>query len=374
MSKEKPMNRFQELAGTGERAYTKALRLLLANPETQHVALGSLSKLTPGGLMLSAPIVVRREEALASGATPDIIIESETAFVAVENKINAKLTHHQRTSYLKEIEKDSRQHKALLFVVPDERVARYESEVAGLVGCATLRQAQVHLRTRGVVLHIVTWSEVAAELLQSVASLGPVAQADIKDFADFVRSGPTGGDLDDERVSVTPEQAELLAASSLSSLFSICDEVTHVLRGVFREFAKEWPLKVASRRRERSFFWVEVTGRRRHLATEFRVGVDDWGFWSEFGLSPIWITWTQEYDFNEVEAQALIATLKKEGLDPRHMNARDFLEDDETDAGEEMDFFAFGVPIIIPPTEDISFEVGTFKDTVHRILRTVVKR
>src|SRR5258708_7050417 len=130
----------ETLVGKGELGRTRTLAYLLQEAEHKQIVLRALTRALPS-LKFEDAVTVEHGKPMHSGAIPDIVISSRSAFYVVEGKLGANLTERQRGEYLDLVIRDPRERRALVFVVPSRRLPRYEREVAHLVKASTLRQA-----------------------------------------------------------------------------------------------------------------------------------------------------------------------------------------------------------------------------------------
>jgi hypothetical protein len=343
------VNRIAQLAGTGERAHTKALQVLLNDNNIQWLVLHSIAQLTPG-LSLRGPMQVRFEDIQPGGATPDLVLESSQELLFLESKLKATLTPHQRKNYLKLVENSPHTTRALIFITPDKEATRYEPEIAAIAGCDTLREAQIALRSRRVFLHILTWGELADSLAASAPRLQPESAAWVNEFVDYIRRGPAGEGPNAREVwAVTPSQAANLADPYTGFLVSVANRVVLYAEEQLCALRSGYSLALEFEPEKRppgSMLCIEAGPARLMLGVHPRLA-------RTYGRSPVWMSWNIAPKLTR-EAEAVKERLQAVPL--------------EVILEQPPPCYVLGVPLVIPPTPNIE----SYAPRVREILASVL--
>lgn len=356
-------NKFAELAGTGERAYTKALSVLLKDREIQPLVLEALANLTPG-LRLRGEFEIAREKQLGDGSIPDLVLESQDTLLLLESKIAAALTRHQRRDYLQNVIEDPHPIKGLIFLVPEAGITEYECHVAGLAGCQTIREAQTILRKEGVILHLMTWNELAQEIRGNPRDLSPQAKEWVDQFLDFIGQGISEvGDEAEEAIPIAEEQVRELSEKSLGELLLLGKRILEVVKESLWDLEDKYRFDHKKKPRTGTAHRIVLLGPRNREVADISVGIFP-ELAAKFGKSLLWITW-DEYDTNEIEVKSKVDFLKDNQIDAEYIRYK-FEDEDEA-------YYLIGVPIFINKTDNLWREKDIFTDIFDKLFQVLLR-
>lgn len=218
---------YPRIKGSQEDVATYSLGYILEQSEVLNHAFTKLiaRKLN---VKLNEPLIYSCQDSDSKTGRPDIAgyMNGELKILC-EAKFYAGLTEYQPSSYLKRLQKQTKEDGGLLFICPKSRIISLWDKLCILAEEHGLKGMCINdfcIDYSGITMSIVSWSEINAELMRVAIEQDPERQGDVKQLKGFCEK------MDSEAfIPFRPEDFGPQKAREIDRYYDVIDETYKIL-------------------------------------------------------------------------------------------------------------------------------------------------